>query len=104
MKIRLITFTTSKYNYDNYYLTKVKNFQITSHVIMSSEVQIKPISESLEIGTRPHWDAATQSLYFVDLPPSKIYKYQPATKTLTSATVGKTCYYCQVFIKIFKCV
>lgn len=56
---------------------------------MASEVQINPISDSLEIGTRPHWDAATQSLYFVDLPPSKLYKYNPSNKSLTSATVGK---------------
>lgn len=56
---------------------------------MASKIQINPISESLEIGTRPHWDSATQSLYFVDLPPSKVYKYHPATKTITSATVGK---------------
>lgn len=97
-------FIIAKYNYDNCYLTKVKRFQLVVHVIMASEVQINPISESLEVGTRPHWDAATQSLYFVDVPTSKAYKYQPATKTLTSATVGEFCGYCFfILVKTLLC-
>lgn len=57
---------------------------------MTTDVQIHPISAPLEVGTRPHWDATTQSLYFVDIPTSKVYKYEPLTKQITSATVSQT--------------
>ncbi|KAJ8973403.1 hypothetical protein NQ317_006469 [Molorchus minor] len=49
--------------------------------------RIKEI-ETVELGEGPHWDEATQSLYFVDLFGKAIHKYVPATKKHTKAVIG----------------
>lgn len=40
------------------------------------------------LGEGPHWDAASQSLYFVDIFGKSIHKYVPSTKQHTSAVIG----------------
>lgn len=45
--------------------------------------------ETVELGEGPHWDAETQSLYFVDIFGKSIHKYVPATKKHTKAIIGK---------------
>ncbi|CAG9859543.1 unnamed protein product [Phyllotreta striolata] len=44
-----------------------------------------------ELGEGPHWDAATQSLYFVDIFGKSIHKYVPATNKHTKAVIGVDC-------------
>ncbi|XP_044267326.1 regucalcin-like isoform X1 [Tribolium madens] len=46
------------------------------------------VVESVELGEGPHWDAETQSLYFVDIYGKAIHKYVPATKKHTKAVIG----------------
>lgn len=48
----------------------------------------KIIGDQLEVGTRPHWDASTDSLYYVDVPTSYAYKYQPSTGKIVKTKVG----------------
>lgn len=47
---------------------------------------------NIELGEGPHWDTATQCLYFVDIFGKAIHKYVPATGKHTKAVFGKTCY------------
>jgi gluconolactonase len=42
---------------------------------------------SVELGEGPHWDADTQSLYFVDIFGHAIHKYVPATQKHTKAII-----------------
>ncbi|XP_967668.2 uncharacterized protein LOC656019 [Tribolium castaneum] len=49
---------------------------------------IERIVDSVELGEGPHWDAATQSLYFVDIFGKTIHKYVPVTKKHTKAVIG----------------
>lgn len=53
--------------------------------------------EIVELGEGPHWDAESQSLYFVDIFGKAIHKYVPATKKHTKAVIGEIFYY---FIKV----
>lgn len=41
-----------------------------------------------ELGEGPHWDAESQSLYFVDIFGKSIHKYVPATDKHTKAVIG----------------
>lgn len=50
---------------------------------------IERVVENIELGEGPHWDIATQSLYFVDIFSKTINKYNPATKKHTKAHFGK---------------
>lgn len=52
-------------------------------------LNIEPIGESLSLGEGPHWDAETQSLYFVDITGKTVHRYVPSTKQYTKAAVGK---------------
>lgn len=52
--------------------------------------QVEPIVKSVELGEGPHWDADTQSLYFVDIFGNAIHKYIPYSKTHTKAIIGKS--------------
>lgn len=54
--------------------------------------QVEAVVESVELGEGPHWDADTQSLFFVDIFGNSIHKYTPSTKTHTKAVVGKAIY------------
>lgn len=53
--------------------------------------KVERVSEigTIELGEGPHWDADTQSLYFVDIFGKAIHKYVPATKKHTKAVIGK---------------
>lgn len=51
--------------------------------------QVEAVVDSVHLGEGPHWDADTQSLYFVDIFGGAIHKYTPATKTHTKAVIGK---------------
>lgn len=42
--------------------------------------KVETISDKLILGEGPHWDAETQSLYFVDIFNNAIHRYVPATK------------------------
>ncbi|KAL3282599.1 hypothetical protein HHI36_005774 [Cryptolaemus montrouzieri] len=46
---------------------------------------IERVVENIELGEGPHWDAATQTLYFVDIFSKTINKYDPSTNTHTKA-------------------
>lgn len=58
---------------------------------------MKPVIEKLcgnfKLGEAPHWDDASQMLYFVDINGHTINRYVPATKKHTSAYIGKSNYY-----------
>lgn len=56
---------------------------------MSNNIDLKIISKDLEVGTRPHWDANTQSLYYVDIPTSNVYRYDAVLDLTYEAKVGK---------------
>nr|XP_023014141.1 regucalcin-like [Leptinotarsa decemlineata] len=51
--------------------------------------KIEKICGNFKLGEAPHWDADTQTLYFVDINGYSIHRYVPATKKHTSAYVGK---------------
>lgn len=53
-------------------------------------VKVEIITECLQLGEGPHWDATTQSLYFVDIFGKSIHKYVPSTKVHKKAVIGKT--------------
>lgn len=53
-----------------------------------------------ELGEGPHWDAETQSLYFVDIVASAIHKYVPSTKKHTKAVLGNIFLILKLFIII----
>ncbi|KAK9869823.1 hypothetical protein WA026_003552 [Henosepilachna vigintioctopunctata] len=44
---------------------------------------IERVLQNTELGEGPHWDIATQSLYFVDIFSKTINRYVPSTKTHT---------------------
>lgn len=50
---------------------------------------IEVITERVTLGEGPHWDVATQSLYYVDIFGQAIHRYVPATNTHTKAVIGK---------------
>lgn len=50
---------------------------------------VESVVESVELGEGPHWDADTQSLYFVDIFGNAIHKYTPADNKHTKAVIGK---------------
>ncbi|EFA03134.2 regucalcin [Tribolium castaneum] len=49
---------------------------------------IERVTEGFSLGEGPHWDASTQSLYFVDVFGQSIVKYAPTTKKVTKASVA----------------
>lgn len=49
---------------------------------------IERIAPKCTLGEGPHWDAATQSLYYVDVVKKTIHKYVPSTKKHTQVVVG----------------
>ncbi|KAG5883045.1 hypothetical protein JTB14_010434 [Gonioctena quinquepunctata] len=53
-----------------------------------SKFDITSISDPLDVGTRIHWDEEVQSVYFVDVPNSMVYKYNVTTNKTTKAKVG----------------
>ncbi|KAJ3654205.1 hypothetical protein Zmor_013409 [Zophobas morio] len=52
-------------------------------------VTVERIVEGCMLGEGPHWDVATQSLYFIDLIDKNILKYTPSTKKLSKVPVEK---------------
>lgn len=50
---------------------------------------VEIVCEKVTLGEGPHWDAAQQCLYFVDILGQAILKYVPATNKTTKATIGK---------------
>lgn len=50
--------------------------------------KIERISGRYRLGEGPHWDVATQSLFFVDILNHFLVKYHPATNTLTEVSTG----------------
>lgn len=54
-----------------------------------SGVTVQPLAGPYELSEGPHWDEVSKKLYFVDIFAQKIYRYDPAKKSLTSACVGK---------------
>lgn len=49
---------------------------------------VERVVPSIEIGEGPHWDANTQSLYYVDVFGKAIHRYVSATKKHTKAVIG----------------
>lgn len=47
------------------------------------------VTERATLGEGPHWDKATQSLYYVDIFGQTINKFVPSTSTHTKAKIGK---------------
>ncbi|KAJ8944497.1 hypothetical protein NQ318_011755 [Aromia moschata] len=54
---------------------------------MSPKIE-KVVDRTFELGESPHWDAETQTLYFVDINGHTINKYVPATKLHTHSYIG----------------
>lgn len=54
-----------------------------------SEVTVVPLVGPYSLGEGPHWDCASQKLYFVDILAQKVLRFDPVTGTLTSVFVGK---------------
>jgi gluconolactonase len=50
---------------------------------------IEVITERVTLGEGPHWDEATQTLYFVDIFGQAIHKYVPSTNTHTKVVIGE---------------
>ncbi|KAK9869824.1 hypothetical protein WA026_003553 [Henosepilachna vigintioctopunctata] len=46
---------------------------------------IEKVVQNMELGEAPHWDIASQSLYFVDIYSKAINRFVPSTKTHTKA-------------------
>ncbi|XP_028147046.1 uncharacterized protein LOC114340496 [Diabrotica virgifera virgifera] len=57
------------------------SFQLSSPFLRLEEIS------TTELGEGPHWDAETQSLYFVDLFGQAIHRYVPATRQHTKAVL-----------------
>ena len=55
---------------------------------MAPIVERIPEIPNLELGEGPHWDANTQSLYFVDIFGKTIHKYVPSTGQHGKAKLG----------------
>lgn len=51
--------------------------------------KIERIVDGLELGEGPHWDAETQTLYFVDSNKGTIHRYTPSTKQYAKAPLGE---------------
>lgn len=51
-------------------------------------LKIERIAEGAELGEGPHWDAATNALYFVDIFGKTINRYRSATGQHTKATLA----------------
>lgn len=70
--------------------TEDENFSInfTAKAMTPIVERIEEIGTT-ELGEGPHWDADTQSLYFVDIFGKSIHKYVPASKKHTKAIIGK---------------
>lgn len=65
-----------------------QNFSNNSTKEMAPKVERIEEIGTVELGEGPHWDAETQSLYFVDIFGKAIHKYVPATKKHTKAVIG----------------
>lgn len=52
--------------------------------------RIDAIKKILTLGEAPHWDMATQALYFVDIIECTIHKYIPATNQHFQAAIGRS--------------
>ncbi|XP_053989404.1 uncharacterized protein LOC128881955 [Hylaeus volcanicus] len=52
-----------------------------------AEVTVEPLIGPYNLGEGPHWDPASQNLYFVDIFAQKVFRYNPSTKALTSTYV-----------------
>ncbi|EFA03135.1 regucalcin [Tribolium castaneum] len=50
--------------------------------------KIERLTESFLLGEGPHWDVATQSLYFLDCIRQNLVKYNPATNKVTTASAA----------------
>ncbi|KAE8742989.1 regulacin-like (variant) [Frankliniella occidentalis] len=48
---------------------------------------VAKVCEPVTLGEGPHWDAASKSLYYVDIEGKKLMKYVPATKERTAVTL-----------------
>lgn len=59
--------------------------------VFPQTANVERVSPALELGEGPHWNPATQSLYFVDLHQGKINRYHPETNGYFSAIIGMTC-------------
>lgn len=61
--------------------------------ILAMAPTIEKTGESLILGESPHWDVETQTLYLVDAFGKAIVRYDPQTKKIVKATLGKLyCY------------
>lgn len=52
--------------------------------------KIERVCEGAHLAEGPHWDEATQSLYYTDIFESNIHKYTPSTNTHAKAHIGTT--------------
>lgn len=50
---------------------------------------IEVITERATLGEGPHWDEATQTLYYVDIFGQTINKYVPSTGSHNKVKIGK---------------
>lgn len=51
--------------------------------------KIEKLLGGFRLAEGPHWDIASQSLYFVDINEHSIHKYVPTIEKHTSANLGK---------------
>lgn len=50
---------------------------------------IEKVGPKCMLGEGPHWDAETQTLYYVDVGGKTIHKYVPSTREHAQVVVGK---------------
>ncbi|KAL1131246.1 hypothetical protein AAG570_010864 [Ranatra chinensis] len=55
---------------------------------MSVHIEKLPLSQKLQLGEGPHWDANSNLLYFVDIFAGKAFKYDPKSKNISVANLG----------------
>ena len=50
---------------------------------------VEKVLDPVQLGEGPHWDTASQTLYYVDIEGKKLFKYVPATNEHTSVILGE---------------
>ncbi len=58
---------------------------------MENEYEVEPLIGPFYMQEGPHWDAARQTLYFVNIHAKEVHSYKPNTGEHYVATVGKFC-------------
>lgn len=62
---------------------------LPNYEILRERHNIQQLTEPVLHGEGPHWDSEKQLLYFVDISGQRIHQYNPYSRHLTYANIGK---------------